>query len=243
MPLISVVIPAYNEADWLPKSLTALRKQVAAPNFELIVVDNASTDTTSEVAKKFGARLISEPRRGVAQARETGFRAAQGEIIATTDADTLVPPNWLARISDYFETHPEVIAIGGPVKYDFSDPNLQKAVNRVIPILHELDRRFHDGQPHFVGANFAVRRDAFWRVGGFRTDLKIGEDIDLAHRLKNYGRLEFLSDLVVTTSDRRFRMQGPQAMITYFKNYLEVTRPGDVVRQKLEKFLKRFETR
>lgn len=242
-PQISVVIPAHNEADWLPAALAAVTRQVGPPPFELIVVNNASTDATAAVAGSTGARVINEPRPGVAHARQAGFLASAGAIIATTDADSQVPPDWLARIGTYFADHPKTIALGGSVSYDFADRRVRDLVNRLIPILHELDRRLHRGQPHFVGANFAVRRAAFESVGGFRTDLKRAEDLDLAHRLQKLGSVAFLPELVVTTSDRRFRREGPQALISYFQSYLEVTRPTEAVRRRIEETIDEIRNR
>ncbi|MDH7485682.1 MAG: glycosyltransferase family A protein [Anaerolineae bacterium] len=74
-------------------------------------MDNASTDATAEIARRFGARVVREPRKGVARARQTGFEAARGEIIASTDADTRVPPYWLARIVAHFEADPTKMLI------------------------------------------------------------------------------------------------------------------------------------
>lgn len=233
-PRVSVVIPAHNEESWLPTCLAAFRNQVDAPAFELIVVDNASTDQTATVARELGAVVVTESRPGVSFAREAGFRASRGQIIATSDADSSVPSDWLSSIVKYFEAHPTVVAVGGPVAYDFAEPQLKKIINRAIPVLHEIDRQVHHGKVHFVGANFAVRRSAFEEIGGFSTSLARGEDLDLAHRLAKVGQVDFVPEIVVTTSDRRFRSEGPQALLSYFQNYLEVTRPSEGLRARFD---------
>lgn len=231
---ISVIIPALNEADRLPRALQALNNQTIKDGIEIIVVDNGSSDGTASVARSHGARVLAEPRAGVAWARQAGFIAAHAPLIATTDADSAVPSDWVERIITQFRDQPEILGIGGPVAYEFADPRVREMVNRLIPFLHELDRRFHGGRAHFVGANFAVRKAAFEKTGGFQTELVRGEDMDLAHRLQDQGPVLFLSDLVVQTSDRRFRNEGPQALVKYFQNYLEVTRPHERIRARLE---------
>jgi len=237
VPVVSVVIPAHNEETWLPKCLAAFRDQVDAPNFELIVVDNASTDQTAVIARRFGAIVVSESRPGVSFAREAGFRVSRGRIIATSDADSIVPRDWVASIVRYFDRHPEIVGLGGPVAYDFSEPQLKKIINRAIPVLHEIDRQIHYGKVHFVGANFAVLRSAYLKIGGFSTGLTRGEDLDLAHRLDKVGRVDFVHELIVTTSDRRFRTEGPQALLSYFQNYLEVTRPSEGLRTRFDEIV------
>lgn len=90
-PAVSVVIPAYNEERYLAACLTSLQKQTLK-NFETIVVDNNSTDKTAEIARRFGAKVVKELKQGIIPARERGFREAKAEIIARTDADTIVAP-------------------------------------------------------------------------------------------------------------------------------------------------------
>ena len=97
-PRFSVVVPAHDEADLLGATLEALAAQDVDAAYEVVVVDNASTDATAEVARAHGARVVAEPRRGVCRARQTGVDAARGEIVASTDADSLVPPDWLRRL-------------------------------------------------------------------------------------------------------------------------------------------------
>jgi glycosyltransferase involved in cell wall biosynthesis len=112
-PLFSIVIPAYNEENFLPRCLESIKAQVAAPNYEIIVVDNNSSDATPSIAKRYGARLISETQPGVVFARQAGLKAANGEIIISTDADTYFSPNWLRYIADFFAQNPEAAGLAG----------------------------------------------------------------------------------------------------------------------------------
>jgi len=88
-----------------------------ASRFEIIVVDNGSSDGTAEIACRFGGRVISEPRKGVARARQIGFEAARGEVIASTNADTQVPPRWVARITAHFQGYLAVDGVYDPVHW------------------------------------------------------------------------------------------------------------------------------
>ncbi len=239
---ISVVIPAYNEEDWLPKSLQGLQKQDFSAPFEVIVVDNASRDRTAAIAEAFGARVVSEPRRGVAFARQAGFAAATGDLILTTDADTLVPTNWVRTMHASFLAHPEAVAVGGPVRYAITDPLQRQLFETTIPLLHDIDRWVHEGRGHLVGANLAVRRTAFHELGGFRTDVTQGEDLDLSHRLGELGPIIFARELRVVTSDRRFQNQGPQVIWRYFQNYLAITQPARPIRAKITRAFDRYRT-
>lgn len=103
-PTVSVVIPARDDAPALDRCLTALAGQTVAP-FEVVVVDNASTDDTAAVARRHGARVVTEPRVGIPQAAAAGYDAARGDLIARLDADSLPGPDWVARV---------VAALDGP---------------------------------------------------------------------------------------------------------------------------------
>lgn len=110
--MISLVIPAYNETKYLGKLLASVSGQNFY-DYEIIVVDNNSTDDTAKIAEQFGAKVIKENRQGVAFARQAGFARAQGDIIATTDADTVLPSDWLAKIAAKFGENPRLVAYGG----------------------------------------------------------------------------------------------------------------------------------
>jgi len=210
---VSVVIPAFNEQAEIGRCLESLGRQTYQ-DFEVIVVDNGSTDDTALIAESFGVRVVTEPRRGIASARQAGFEAAQGSIIASTDADTVVPPNWVERIEEAFREGPEAVAVFGPFRYrSHSAP--RPFVNRIIPYCSSglaVGQRvtFRLGLPHFPGSNFAVRREAFFQVGGFRSPMSgrlysYWEDVQLGMKLNRIGEVRYLPDLVVTASARKLR--------------------------------------
>jgi glycosyltransferase involved in cell wall biosynthesis len=199
---ISVVIPAHNEERYLTECLRALHQQTyPKPRFELIVVDNASTDATPAIARRLGALVVSEPVVSIGRARQRGARAAQGEIIASTDADTVVPPDWLERIALHFERDEKLDAVFGPFRYRdgtaFEKVFLWHLSIWLMMVLHTL------GISCFSGTNYAVRREALWRVGGSNESLPAGEDVDLSLRLRKASRIIFDRRLVVRTSARR----------------------------------------
>lgn len=210
---VSVVIPAFNEQGEIGRCLESLGCQTYQ-EFEVIVVDNGSTDDTALIAESFGVRVVTEPRRGIASARQAGFEAAQGAIVVSTDADTVVPPNWVEQIVEAFREGPELIAVFGPFRYR-SDSAPRPFVNRIIPYCSSglaVGQRvtFRLGRPHFPGSNFAVRRDAFFQVGGFRSPMSgrlysYWEDVQLGLKLNRIGEVRYLPDLIVTASARKLR--------------------------------------
>src|SRR5690348_7890348 len=100
--MISVVIPAYNEEDYIENCLKSLMRQEVMPD-EIIVVNNNSTDRTEEIVKKYPVILITEKKKGTIAARNAGFDMAKGNIIVRTDADTVVPTNWIKKIKEDFQ--------------------------------------------------------------------------------------------------------------------------------------------
>src|SRR4029450_13839495 len=94
----SVIVPAYNEAAYLGRALHSLQHQDYDGKYEIIVVDNNSTDDTAAVAARYGVRVVSEAEQGVCAARQRGADCARGAIIVSTDADTTQPEDWLATM-------------------------------------------------------------------------------------------------------------------------------------------------
>ena len=170
-PKISVVIPAYNEVKKIRRCLTALQKQSIRDPYEIIVVDNGSSDDTAPVARKFGVTVLEEKTRGVACARQRGFQAARGDIIASTDADTIVPPDWLQTIQNAMADPKRVGVMGTFLFYDRG--KIWNGLTKIItPAIRFIDWIVGHGQNHFIGMNFAVRKEAFRKSAGFNTNLK-----------------------------------------------------------------------
>jgi len=219
MSEISVVVPARNEERTLPMCLAALRRQ-SLPDFELIVVDSASTDSTGEVARAHGAKVVRLERPGLAPARQAGFELASGKIIATTDADSLPPPDWLARLKAAF-ADPIVAGVYGGLHLNGKGLWIRAAEGFFVnwqKLNHSL------GRPLFCGPNFAVRKQAFEEVGGFKRGEAFYDDhetdIRLAFKLRRIGKVVFLPDLLVTTSMRRLSgIHGLHYLLRHTWNY------------------------
>jgi glycosyltransferase involved in cell wall biosynthesis len=116
--MISIVIPAFNEEKLLPECLRSLKNQNYAGEYEIIVADNGSTDNTPNIARQFGAKVITCPeKQNVFYARQAGADVAGGDIIAQADADTIYPEDWLRKIAEKFAARQEVVAITGRFVY------------------------------------------------------------------------------------------------------------------------------
>ena len=196
----SVVVPAHDEADLLGATLEALAAQDVDASYEVLVVDNASTDDTAAVARTHGVRVVAEPRRGVCRARQTGVDAARGEIVASTDADTVPPRDWLRRLDATLSADPTLVAVAGPCRY--SDPPWWAAV--FPPAFFVLVGRLHarTGRLMYLTAtNVAFRREGF---PGYDVRLtQGGDEVDLRRRLQAWGPVAWDDRNAVRTSSRR----------------------------------------
>jgi glycosyltransferase involved in cell wall biosynthesis len=202
LPRISVVIPAYNEARYLGACLRSLRSQTYDGSYEVIVVDNGSSDETAEVARREGARVIFEPQRGVCAARERGTKGALGDIIVSTDADALFPEDWLTKIACAFDDD-AIVAVAGPVQYlspPWWGPWYSRLQFAVIDAIFRMT-----GRVLYVSAcNLAFRKRTWRDAGGYTTSFtQGGDEYDFLRKIRPYGRIVFLSRNVVRTSSRR----------------------------------------
>jgi peptidoglycan/xylan/chitin deacetylase (PgdA/CDA1 family) len=201
--VISVVVPALNEEKLLPECLESLKKQSYDGDYEVIVVDNGSTDGTSKVAVELGARVVFCPKRGVVYARQAGADAARGEIIVQADADTTYPSDWLARIAEHFSSHPQSVALAGTFVYQEAtawgkiEYFLKYLVNRWIGVV------FFRRPVHISGANFAFRREAFLKAKGYDAKSLYPDQWGISRRLSRVGKVFYDRHLVVKTSSRR----------------------------------------
>lgn len=228
---LSFVIPAHNEERWIGKCLdsivTALEEIPCAS--EIIVVNNASTDRTTAVAKRYpGVIVIDEPRKGTNQARHTGFLNATGELIANIDADCLISKKWLAHAFREFSRSQKLVALSGP--YVLIDvPRWVHAASMVyyagaspIYLLNNLGLR---RGAFVIGGNVVIRKSALTRVNGYNTALQFhGDDTDTAARLEKVGRVKFNPRFTVYSSGRRLLEEGVfTTAFRYAMNYAWVT--------------------
>lgn len=215
---ISVVIPAHNEERYIKRTLESIQKQTHKP-YEVIVVDNNSTDKTGGIAKKMGVKVLYEKNKGCGFARKAGFEAAKGDIIATTDADSILPAYWIYRINKAFLKDPDAIAVGGPYRFD---TNKYRIIQKIVAGIWVFFDKILNAGNNLPGVNMAVKKNAYKETGGFKKNLNF-EDLDLSLRLKKHGKVIFLKNLVVLTSFRRYNEKGAfKTTFNYMKNYLKV---------------------
>jgi glycosyltransferase involved in cell wall biosynthesis len=198
--MLSFIIPAYNEEFELPRSIAAIRNAadgVGKP-YEIIVVDDGSTDATASIAQTEGARLIQIQRRQIAAARNAGSNAARGDILFFVDADTQIQADHITGAMS---------ALGS----GWSGGSARVAIEGVIPgwarIFLRVFSIVYFGNNLGAGAFIFTTRENFDRVGRFDEQLFIGEEVYLSIALKKIGRFKILS-LPVLTSGRKLRMHS-----------------------------------
>jgi glycosyltransferase involved in cell wall biosynthesis len=187
-PALSVVLCTHDRAGYLRKALASLASQtLARDRFEVVVVDNRSTDATSAVVEEFtttlDVRRVYEPTLGLCHARNTGWRAARAAWIAYFDDDAVADPGWLAAIHDAFAADPALGAVGGPVRPIWEAPRppwLTDEVARALTIIDWGDAHTIDDvrAEWLAGANMAVPRAVLAEVGGFHPGLdRVGHNM------------------------------------------------------------------
>ncbi len=209
MMKLSVVIPAYNEEKYIGACLEELITQAGDDIFEIIVVDNASTDKTSTIAKKYkGVKVVHEKRKGLTRARQAGLMAAKGDLVAYIDADTHVKPGWFHRVLREFEKNPRLVCLSAP--YNLYDVSKWKRVlvwswwNFLAYPTYKLLMQYM-----ILGANFVAKRSVLLKIGGFDQNIEFyGEDTDIARRLHKIGKVKFLRRSLVDSSGRRIEAEG-----------------------------------
>lgn len=196
---ISVVIPAYNEEKYLSKTLISIAQLDRKPD-EIIVIDGGSTDKTASIAKQYGARPVTIEHRGIGYARQKGLMAATCDAVAFTDADTIVPHDWLSKIEESLN-NPNVVGVYSGYKIDEGWLIYRFFINSVHPIIWKLSHALHMEVPG--GQNIAFLRMKGIEVGGFPIDFKSVEDYEMIRRLKQVGVVVYRHDNYVVSSGRR----------------------------------------
>ncbi len=204
---VSVVIPVYNEEKYIQSCLKSIFAGNELPD-EVIVVDNNCIDATIAIAKTFpNVRIVKEKAQGMTLARNRGFNRAKYEIIARTDADTIVSKNWIKHIRADFEKNPQLVGVSGPANHFIHLSLLRKKTylqgERVY--FRTFERIFHHHV--LVGPNMAIRKTAWEKIKNevCLEDKMVHEDIDLSIHLGQIGKIMFDKKMQVFTSFRRWQ--------------------------------------
>jgi len=247
---LSFVVPAYNEEAYLPACLESILAQTAElppgadgkPVTEIIVVNNASTDRTREVALSYsGVTVVDEPRKGLTFARQAGFAASTGDLIANVDSDSRLTPGWVSSVLAAFDRKPamqdaktpadskrRLAAISGPVLYYDLTARQRFFVHAFYLTgwaIYAMNRYILRVGSMVQGGNFVTARWALEEIGGFNTAISFyGEDTDIARRLNAVGEVRFTFELKMFSSARRLKKEGMLTMAwRYGINYLWTT--------------------
>ena len=223
---ISVIVCAHNEERFVAACLYSLLAQSRPPD-EILVINNASDDRTAEVARAIPhVRVIDEPRKRLVIARERARHEADGDLLVFLDADCRAPIAWLARIARRFERKPQLLALSGNYRFydwDWWGRTLVRLYDFTLgPATHVLVKYGLRAGVVFYGGNFAVRRDALERIGGFDTTIEFhGEDTNVGRRLFAVGPVELAYDCYLFTSARRYNAMGKGTVFRlYVRNFV-----------------------
>lgn len=190
IPRVTVVVPVYQGEQVLPDCLRSVFDQTYPRDlYEVLIVDNGSTDRSAEIARDFPTRIVEEIRKGVAFARNTGVEKARGELIAFVDADCIAEPNWLEALVARYDAEDGLAGVGGhipgydpqtPIQYFIADRNLLRQEDAL------LDQPY--SAPFLITANALLNRELILKVGGLDTSFPTnGEDADLCWRIADLG--------------------------------------------------------
>lgn len=197
---MSVVVPTRNRAAYLEVALLSILSQELDEPFEVIVVDDASSDQTAAIAQRLGARVIRQPRaQGPNPARNQGISTARAGLIALVDDDVAAPPGWLWALYEGSRRNPDADVFGGPIRARFEGP-APRSCGREEPPITTLDLGPHDHEVEAVwSANMLLRRATWERVGPFPKDAGPGGDEEewLVAVRRAGGRVVYLADAMI----------------------------------------------
>lgn len=218
---VSIVIPAYNEEKYLAKTLQSLVEQKTDYDFEVVLVDNNSTDQTVKIALSFknnlNIRVISEKKQGRGAARARGFKEVKGEIIVSLDADTIVYPTWFQLLITNLKG--QVVATTTSCKI-VDCPFLTRVIFNLFQPWTSLLYRICFGHFWLAGFSFAMLRSTYFKSGGFDPTLQAQEDLDLSFRVAKLGQIKLINQPVIF-SGRRFKEGLFKGLYQYILTFFE----------------------
>jgi glycosyltransferase involved in cell wall biosynthesis len=219
----SIITPFFNEEKAIKGLLDSVAKLRTSESFELVMVDNSSTDKGPEIVEGYKGKIanlisINESRRGIGVARRTGARASSGDILITTDADVEVPVNYLEMIGDVFDKNPGVIGLVGTYRFLDKSALFNFWFRLSMKIMDHLNVLVI-GTYAYRGLVSAMRRDAYFDAGEFNPGISALEDLELSLRMKKLGKIKYVPSIYVDTSYRRFQGRFIRQLIKRTKAY------------------------
>jgi cellulose synthase/poly-beta-1,6-N-acetylglucosamine synthase-like glycosyltransferase len=236
MPTCLIVIPAYNEGNNILACVNSLKGQnFPKDDYEIIVVDNNSTDDTPDIVKNLGVIHVVEYKRGTAAAKNAGIRLAKGNIIAFVDGDCIATEGWLKNIVSGFEKSDIGCIAGGiTAKEDDSLSPLERFFIRK-GYLSQAQHVENSFLPFAAMANAAYRKEVFDKIGLFDEELLIGEDADLSWRMQLFTdyRVAYVPEAIVfhpyeSRPEELFRQKRRHAFgsVMLYKKYKKYQQAG-----------------
>ncbi|NIA04224.1 MAG: glycosyltransferase [Nitrospiraceae bacterium] len=202
-PKVSIIIPAYNEEKTIARTIKSILNQTYK-NYEILVVNNNSKDKTEEIAKRY-VRVITEKQQGYIPTVISGIKHTTGKIISICDADSYYPKKWLEKMLKSFNKK-KVVGVYGSARFYDTNIFLSYISYLIYSTFLIISRVL--GVDNAAGFNFLFSRKAYEKSKGYNINWKwASPDIELAQRLKKYGKLK-LRLTYVYTSSRRFKKSG-----------------------------------
>ena len=227
MPRISVIIPVYNKEKYIAKTLQSVLSQTFT-DFELIVIDDGSTDNSAQIIKSFSderIRFFSQENAGVSHARNFGARQAETGLLAFLDADDIWYENHLEEIMNLYHLFPEAVFFGTGYQIKYNDKLIKDFVLN-LPGEHHLLKRFYQydkGQALFFTSNFAVKKGIFEYEGGFNPQIH-AEDTELFLKLGLHYSLAYskkITMLHINEADNslfaNYKTEKKAELLSHFK--------------------------
>jgi len=208
---ISVVIPVFNEQNYIENCLRSLVSQKEKAN-EIIVVDNNCSDKTIDIARKYPVKIIKEKKQGTVFARNRGFNEAKGEILARCDADSILPSDWIKKIKESFQRQ-KIDGLTGPVI--FYDLPFKTTF---FSILYMKTMKILQKGETLLGPNMAISKKIWNKIKNevCLNEKRIHEDIDLSiHILRNLGKIKYEWQLFAYISARRMKNKPTSFFLDY----------------------------
>lgn len=207
-PTVSIIIPTFNEEEFLPELLTSIKKQTFTP-LEIIVADAFSTDQTRAIAKLFGCTVVDgglPPK-----ARNEGAVIAKGTILLFLDADVILPSDFLNNTIKEFQK--EKLSIASC----FIEPISKQKMEHMLFSLANFYFKFtKDFYPHISGACIFIKKNVHKKIKGFNEELFTAEDHDYVQRAEKYGKFAYLKGYKIPISVRRMSEEGRVKLIVKY---------------------------